>query len=65
VSDHELLEGGLRVVVAARDESIEELRIGHHPERSVVKQPVHLPLHPIGRIDRHGFRSPRLLVSSV
>jgi hypothetical protein len=65
VSDHQLLEGRLGGLVAPRDESVEELRIGHRPERSVVEQPVDLPLHPIGWVDRHFFRSPRLLVSSV
>ena len=46
------------------DESVQELRIGHRPDRSEVEQPVHLPVHPVGWAARHSCRSPRLLVSS-
>ena len=45
VSDHQLFEGRLRGLIAPRDESVQELRIGHRPDRSEVEQPVHLPEH--------------------
>jgi hypothetical protein len=46
VSDHQFLEGRFRVVIAPRDESVQELRIGHRPDRTKVEQPVRLPVNP-------------------
>ena len=64
VPDHQLLEGRLRGLIAPRDEPVQELRVGHRPDRAEVEQPVHLPEHPVRWAARHCFRSPRLLVSS-
>ena len=47
VSDHQLFKGRLRGLIAPRDESVQELRIGHRPDRSEIEQPVHLPVHPV------------------
>ena len=64
VPDHQLLEGRLRGLIAPRDEPVQELRVGHRPDRPEVEQPVHLPEHSVRWAARHCFRSPRLSVSS-
>ena len=43
----QLLEGGLRDLVAPRDEPFEELRVGDRPDRPVVEQPVNVPEHSV------------------
>jgi len=37
VSDYQLFEGRLPSLIAPRDESVQELRIGHRPDRSQVE----------------------------
>ena len=64
VPDHQLFEGRLRGLIAPRDEPVQELRVGHRPDRPEVEQPVHLPEHSVRWVARHSCRSPRLLVSS-
>jgi hypothetical protein len=63
VPDHYRFKGHLRGLIAPRDEVVQELRIGHRPDRSEVEQLVHLPKHPVRWATRH-CRSPQWLTSS-
>ena len=45
VPDHQLLEGRVRGLVATRGEPVQELRVGHHPDRAQVEQPMQRARH--------------------
>ena len=48
VPDHQLLEGRFRGLVAPREEPVQELRVGHRPDRAEVEQSVHLLKDAVG-----------------
>ena len=47
VPDHQLFKGRLCFLIAMREEPVQELCVGHGPDRSDTEEPVHLPVQSV------------------